>query len=270
MAAVEYAYLNPNTATLMTLNHILGAIITLLSPLPLVMLLAMAGLVLLVLGRRRLGGGLVLSGVLLLGLFSNEPVARLLLSPLEDRYPPLENLAELEGVHSVVVLGSYASDIASRPATTRLSGVASLRLMEGIRIHKALPDSELVLTGGTVFAGSPSATVMSRAALSLGVNPLRLRTFPGPENTREEARILSESLGDAPFVLVTSASHMPRAMALCEKLGLNPIPAPTVWRASSRSDPRRFAPSSAALAMTERAIHEYLGLAWSKLQGDID
>jgi len=254
----------------MTLNIVLGAIISIFSPLPLVMMLSALGLLLLFLGWRRGGAGLVLMSLLLLGLFSSEPVARVLLGPLENQYDPLDNLTELQEVRHVVVLGSYASDVANRPATTRLSGVASLRLMEGMRIHNSLENSELILTGGTVFAGSPSATVMSRAAVSLGVDPMRLRTFPGPANTLEEAQVLRSALGDRPFVLVTSASHMPRAMALCRKLGLDPIPAPTVWRASSRHDPRRFMPSSAALAMTERAMHEYLGLSWSWLQGDID
>ena len=52
--------------------------------------------------------------------------------------------------------------------------------------------------------------------------------------------------------------------------GLNAIPAPTVWRTrSGKGDPRRFLPSSTGLAMSERAMHEYVGLLWARLRGEL-
>ncbi|MEA5446113.1 ElyC/SanA/YdcF family protein [Gammaproteobacteria bacterium AB-CW1] len=241
----------------------------LLSPLAIVLVLLLVGGGLVVTGWRSWGLVLGACGVLILGLASNEPFARALLLPLERQYEPLESPEALADVGWVVVLGSYASDASERPATTRLSGVAALRLMEGMRVHQAIEDSRLLLSGGTAFAGAPSATVMSRAALSLGVDPARMETQPGPGNTREEARALAERLGGESFVLVTSASHMPRAMALARKQGLEPIPAPTVWRTRGGRPTRLLLPTANALAMTERAIHEYLGLGWAWLRGEI-
>ena len=70
-------------------------------------------------------------------------------------------------------------------------------------------------------------------------------------------------LGGAPFVLVTSAYHMPRAVRLMQRAGQHPIPAPTgqrvgafPWRGF-----HRWLPTSAGLRDTELALHEYLGLA---------
>ena len=83
---------------------------------------------------------------------------------------------------------------------------------------------------------------------------------------------MREAVGEAPFLLVTSASHMPRAMMLNRKAGLNPIPAPTARRAAGttlKSDPAFWLPSAGALEMSERAIHEYLGIAWAWLGGHI-
>lgn len=252
------------------LDTLIAGLYILVSPLGLVLMVVVAGLVLMRLDRRRLGGWILVGALGLLLVFSSEPLARLLLVPLESRYPPLENTEGLEEVEWVVVLGSHASSDSDRPATTRLSGVAALRLIEGIRLHRSLPGTRLILSGGAAFAGSPSATVMSRAAIDLGADPARLSVHPGPRNTHEEMIRLRETLDSAPFLLVTSASHMPRAMGLARAQGLNPVPAPTVWRTRNQdSDPRRFLPSSTGLAMSERALHEYAGLIWAGLRGQL-
>lgn len=244
----------------------------LLAPLSLVLIAVIVALVLWFLNRRR-GAGYSLGVALVLFLvFSSEPFARLILTPLEARYEPLHDMEQVRDVRWVLVLGSGASDMVEHPATTRLSGIAGLRLTEGLRIHRELPGSTLVLSGGTVFGDEPSATVMSRAAVSLGANPQRIRIHPNPRNTYEEARLVWEAIGDEPFILVTSASHMPRAMLLSHKAGVNPIPAPTAIRtATSRSanDPAYYLPSANALEMTERAFHEYMGIAWAWLRGQI-
>ena len=66
------------------------------------------------------------------------------------------------------------------------------------------------------------------------------------------------------FVLVTSASHMPRSGKHFERAGLAPVASPTLYR-TGRSGPHRLSywvPSSEGLRKTERAVYEYLGL-WS-------
>ena len=251
----------------MLASKIIGA---LLAPLSLVLLLLLVAGILLAVQWRRTGYAAAATSLALLLLLSSEPVARGLLSPLESRYPPLQDAAALGDIRWVVVLGSSATGGADHPATTRLSGVAALRLIEGLRVHHALPDSRLILSGGSVFGGAPSGTVMSRAARELGVPAAQLVIHPDPRNTHEEALRIRDTVGEEPFVLVTSASHMPRAMALCKHAGLQPIPAPTSWRTLSNQrsgDVRRFLPSASALAMSERAFHEYLGLLWARMQG---
>ena len=241
----------------------------LLSPLPLTLLLVLAGLVLMLLRRRKAGAGCVLVGLALLVALATEPVARALLAPLESRYPPLSETRAPEDIRWVVVLGANASGRAAYPATTRLSGVAALRLMEGLRLHHAIPESRLVLSGGTVFGDAPSATVMSRAAVSLGADPDRIIIHPGPRNTYEEMGRIYEAIGDERFIMVTSASHMPRAMMLARRQGLDPVPATTARRidtARGPGNPTRLLPSANALAMSERAIYEYLGILWSRVR----
>jgi uncharacterized SAM-binding protein YcdF (DUF218 family) len=78
-------------------------------------------------------------------------------------------------------------------------------------------------------------------------------------------------VGDDRFVLVTSASHMLRSVALFRKQGMEPIPAPTDhWvKRSDGMSPYRFFPGAENLLKTEMAVHEYLGLAWAKIRGQI-
>lgn len=247
-------------------------IAALLAPLSLVVLTVLLSAFLFLMDRRRAGRiTLSLSAVLFI-VFTVEPFARWLILPLENSYRPISQPEAFSDIRWVLVLGSGASDNVDDPATTRLTGVASLRLTEGLRLHHALPESTLILSGGTVFGDAPSATVMSRAAESLGADPKRLRIHPNPRNTQEETALMREAIGREPFLLVTSASHMPRAMLLARKAGLNPIPAPTAMRTatvSNPSDPAFYLPSANALAMSERAIHEYLGITWAWIRGYI-
>ena len=78
-------------------------------------------------------------------------------------------------------------------------------------------------------------------------------------------------VGDHPFVLVTSATHLPRSMALFRKMGMAPIPAPAgpTCKASHPLSPDDFFPSSNALDNTSQAMHEYVGMLWAKMRGQI-
>ncbi|MGM0449493.1 MAG: ElyC/SanA/YdcF family protein [Pseudomonadota bacterium] len=247
-------------------------IAALLSPLPLVGLILLVAWVMRWLNRTRLAATATCLAVALFLVFSVEPLARYLILPLENRYEAITQPEAFQNVRWILVLGSSASEDADAPPTTRLSGIASLRLAEGLRLQNALPESTLILSGGSVFGDAPSATVMSRAAIAMGADPDRLRIHPNPLNTRQEAEFMREAVGDAPFLLVTSASHMPRAMMLNRKADLNPIPAPTARRTSGNvvmSDPAFWLPSARALEISESAMHEYMGIAWAWLRGHI-
>src|SRR5207253_2584324 len=90
-------------------------------------------------------------------------------------------------------------------------------------------------------------------------------------DTETQAEVVRGRLGAAEFYLVTSASHMPRALALFRKAGTNPIPAPThfLTQGDRSLAPSDFFPSSGGLRRAEAATYEYLGLAWAKVRGKI-
>ncbi|MBW2619063.1 MAG: YdcF family protein [Deltaproteobacteria bacterium] len=86
-------------------------------------------------------------------------------------------------------------------------------------------------------------------------------------DTFENARQTAELLTGGPFVLVTSASHMARSLAVFHRLGLDPIPAPTDYLIADPAPVFWYLPSLKALEIAHIVLHEYLGLVWYKLCG---
>ena len=121
--------------------------------------------------------------------------------------------------------GGHVSD-PRLPANSQISAAALGRVVEGVRLYKAIPGSKLLLSGGAVFDPVPEAEVMAQIAGLLGVKPQDIRLESDSRDTAEEAEIIAKMIGREKFILVTSAAHMPRSMALFRKRGLQPIPAP--------------------------------------------
>ncbi len=257
------------------------AVSRLLFPLPLTVLLLIVGLILIWTERRRkLGAALTTLAAALLLLFSSSAFSSAILRPLEDQYPPLgpAQLAELdwESANTIVVLAGCVVGFEDAPITRQVGGTPLARLVEGIRLYHECPDCTLVLSGGS--GCDPEAPVESltnyRFAEAFGVSGDDIVIERASQDTADQARILKEMLGEQPFLIVTSASHMPRTMALLEAQGLHPIAAPTdhgtgLYGLFSRESfgIESIYPNSGALWSTERAIYEYLGLLWIRLGG---
>lgn len=241
----------------------------LLLPLPIAMILLFIGLCLLWFSRRKtaanifLGGGFV---VLIVFAFAFLPST--LLNSLEDHYQPLHTLPA--GVHEIVVLGGGVRSDTNAPPNTQLSSASLSRLVEGVRLYRLYQSQhqpeKLILSGGRVFGKPAEAGVMQNIAVILGVNPADIELEKGSRDTYEEARYLQQQLGTQRFLLVTSAYHMPRAIALFKKAGLNPIAAPTQYFGDNAIVSfKNYFPNSNNLIISDIAIHEYLGQLWAKL-----
>jgi uncharacterized SAM-binding protein YcdF (DUF218 family) len=233
-------------------------------PFPLLLGLLMLGWILLAIGRRRLGRGVVVGALVCLLLASWRPVADAVLAPLENRHPPLVDASGMEGVAAVVVLGGGWWPDARWPISAQLEESSTVRLFEGVRLLRLLPDARLVVSGASRGGDvAPVALGYAEAARALGVPQERILVLDTPVDTVGEAFAVRDALGTGPrFVLVTSASHMPRAVKHFERAGLAPVPAPTHFL-TGRGGPERFGywvPAAEHLRKTERAIYEYLGL----------
>jgi uncharacterized SAM-binding protein YcdF (DUF218 family) len=187
-------------------------------------------------------------------------VGNALLAPLEQRYAALADEAPLPDVAHIVVLGSGYVPRGSIPVTAALDADGLARVVEGIRLERRLGAATLILSGGAPGGGTPSATGYAVLARALGIDDSSIVVLPTPLDTGQEAEEVKRRIGSAPFLLVTSAYHMPRAMWLMTRAGTRPQPAPTGHMGGSVTW-RDWLPGAGGLGKTERALHEYIGLA---------
>ncbi|OGP70944.1 MAG: hypothetical protein A2Y80_04070 [Deltaproteobacteria bacterium RBG_13_58_19] len=249
----------------------------LLYPVSLCLEVLVLGLIFLWFGKRqRWGKTLVSLGTLLLALFSYHPVAAIFLGPLEQQYPSITDATLQEFLREnrlaprkwIVVLGGGGTSDPRVSPITRLSEASRVRLLEAVRLYREMPGSKLILSGGQVFDPVPEAEIMARVARILGVPPADLVLETLSRDTGDEARLIKTMVGSDPLVLVTSAAHMPRAVFLFAGQGLKPLPYPVGHQVKKRPGFNReiLFPGAGGLAKTEAAFHEYLGLAWARLQ----
>ena len=231
----------------------------LVMPLTICLELLLVGCLVLWSGRRqRLGKALVTGGTVLLVVFSFGPTGAVLLRPLETAYP---QFAPPPGdpVRWVVVLGSGYNPDPALPPTARVPDAGLIRLAEGVRVHKSLPGSRLVVLIGGGSGDDGRAETVRELAGAFGVARDALAVDTSGRSTAEEADALRRLVGSDRFVLVTSATHMPRAVRLCRDRGLDPIPAPTNHLvAASEYGVLHALPSPGNLGLTQTAGYEGL------------
>lgn len=246
---------------------------SLLLPLPLLLLLALIGCALLVAKKRRSGAGLLSLALLSLMLLSTRPVANALIRPLEVQYPPYQitqpELTTPESrVKHIIVLGAAQVADPKLPLLSQPGHAGLSRISEGVRLAHAYPDAQLIVSGYAGGEGRSSAELYSLVAQELGISATRLVSVPEPKDTAEEAAAIAPLIVDEPALLVTSASHMPRSMALFHAQGVQPMAAPVGHHAKETAGTLplySYLPKAHYLERSEIAWHEYLGTAWNWL-----
>lgn len=236
-----------------------------LMPLPLLLMLALIGLFLLARQHKRSGTSCLLLSLCALMLLSTRPVANALITPLESRYPPHE--VGTAPVQDIIVLGAAQVADPRLPLLSQLGNAALARISEGVRLAHAYPDARLIVTGYAGGEGRTSAELYAEVAVALGIGPRRLLLLPEPKDTAEEAAAVAPLIAGRRALLVSSASHLPRAMALFAAEGAHPLAAPVDHQAkeSAAALPLyTYLPRARYLERSERAWHEYLGLLWRR------
>jgi len=202
------------------------------------------------------------AGALCFISFANGPVSYWLISNLESRYPALNSFDGIEKIDKTVILPGHADPDPYFPISSKVNSSTAFRLIEAMRIWRLFPDSTILISGQRDVP-----ELMRKFLCALGMPNNRIKIEAESTNTFENAEFLQKSLSDRPFILVTSAGHMPRAMGVFKKLGMYPIPAPTDYMAGNNPLAAEFLPSPSHLMYSDLAIHEYIGILWYKLNG---
>jgi uncharacterized SAM-binding protein YcdF (DUF218 family) len=202
-------------------------------------------------------------------IISTPLIPNLVLDSLESRYVPvkIEQFSEqkLEAVYHIIVLGGGHSFDDRLPPNSLLSAQALARLSEGVRLHRQLPNSKLVLSGYSLSGRTTQAEMLQQTAILLGVEAGNTLLQKEPANTWQEAKIYSERFGNGyPVILVTSAAHMPRAAGAFVRFGVEPLPSPTHYRIKkdphSRWSVTSWLPSYRNMEILRVALNEHAAL----------
>ncbi len=226
--------------------------------------LALLSFLLLSLGRRRSGLLAMAIGILWVGLWSLPVVSDGLRLSLENRFAR-EPATALPQVDAIVVLGGGISG-SPRDWPDPDLGSAADRVWHGARLFHAGKAPRIIVSGGSLpWTGErrSEAEAMQRFLADLGVPPevvrLEGRSFNTHENAIYTAEILREE-GLGRVLLVTSALHMPRALATFQAAGVDAAAAPTDFEVMPEPDHLiRWLPDADALSASTRAMKEYLG-----------
>lgn len=218
-------------------------------------------------GKPALSSKLLMGAVLLLAVLGVQTLPDVLLRQLEDQYPEIPVDADLHAYAGIVVLGgALDSGRISQHHLNPLLNDSAERMTVAVAVWQRNPGLRLVFSGGEgeLFASGPSEAERARRFFaSMGIPKAALTLESRSRNTHENAVFTRHLPGlDArqPWLLITSAWHMPRALATFQRAGWNVTAYPVDFRTGADTpwtqyDLRR------GVEQWELLLHEYLGMA---------
>ncbi len=249
--------------------------------------LVLLGLALMKFGKdklKRWGKRFAVLGLLVFYVFSNSWVAEKVGRSLEWKIQMPDPMVRADGI---IVLGGAIQKKVKPRVIAELSDAGD-RLIYGGYLMKEGLGEWIICSGGNVGTGVTKQTeahAMKEILLRLDIKEKDILMEDQARNTLENATLslpMAKEMGAQSIYLVTSASHMPRSLAVFKKqaseLGLNDlkiIPAPCdyvnvepevlpPWYYQLAS---WILPDASALADNTKFIHEYYGLIYYKIRG---
>ena len=239
-------------------------LLTLIYPLSLALLLCIAAFALSFAGRADAFIIIVAVAVILLWLASTPALASLLTNLLEEQNPPVS----VETISPQDVAIVLTGGVAGRQSTTNAVrlGPTGDRLMQAAMLWRAGKAQTIIISGG--IEPPPAAELLEACGVPVASIIVEINSSNTHENAVNTVAIWRE-IGFQSGLLVTSATHMPRALASFRKSGLDlaPWPADLRGRYPLVNSGFDFLPDAGALAKTTSAIKEWLGMVVYRLRG---
>lgn len=217
--------------------------------------------------------------LIILFVAGNTTVSNNLMASLEQQYLPR---TEMPSAEAIVILGGATRNNEPPRIMPDISDRGD-RLLYGAKLYKAGLAPEIILTGGRIqWYGGESSEAESMAILLelMGIPRSAMVLESRALNTHENAVYVKEILqrkNIKQILLVTSAAHMPRSLAIFRHQGIDAIPAPTDFivsdrnliehRLSTQSRILSLIPKSDNLDLTTQALKEYIGTFVYRLRG---
>jgi uncharacterized SAM-binding protein YcdF (DUF218 family) len=245
-----------------------------------ILLLIACACLLMLIGWIAIGSLVLLIATLFAAAIAWTPLPYLLLRPLESRYPVFDPqlFDPAQPVRGIILLGGGVNASRGDQPNGPIFTSAGARLFVVLELARLFPGARILLSGGVpdLLADNKSyseAGLTRDLLIRFGIAPERIileeRSRDTFENARESEKLFAGA--DDRWLLVTSAAHMPRAMAAFGTRAAQLIPCCADYKTQGPADDDRFFGSAAhGWLCADIAAHEWLGLIAYRLSGRID
>jgi uncharacterized SAM-binding protein YcdF (DUF218 family) len=248
---------------------------TMLLPVNFLISIGVLGAILLLTRWAALGRKMLAASALFLALCGFSPLGKLLILPLEQRFPPWD--PSHGAPDGIVILGGAIDPDLSAARGGPVLDRSGDRIVAAAALARRYPNARIVFSGGNANLLADDSAKEADYALSmleeLGVAKARLTAERLSRNTVENAefakKIANPKEGER-WLLVTSAFHMPRSIGLFRKAGFKVEAYPADWRASPSKSLSFSSVAINGLERTEVAMREWIGLAAYRVTGKTD
>ena len=226
-------------------------------------LMAAAGAALLWTRWQRIGAYLATASAIMLLLLLVLPIGYWIVKPLEDRYPRPSWPARVDGI---VVLGGGLDSTIYEMRNAPSEDVVEGRLVAAAELARRYPSARIVFSGGSEAPAfePPESEAARLVFMELGV-PLGRITYENRsrntwENLAFTQQLVRPKAGET-WLLATSASHLPRAMLIADRLHWHLVAWPTDFKTTSENGGLVSGLDLANnLQSIDVGLHEWLGI----------
>jgi uncharacterized SAM-binding protein YcdF (DUF218 family) len=229
----------------------------------LILFFIILAIVFLVLRHTKMCGTILIVTVISFLIVGNGTLPMLLLKPLESPYNVAFQPNYSQKKNAIVVLGAGVIKIPDADIV-RPGIMAYSRIYEGLQLYQSCKRNghkcTIVVSGGDALSvGTSEALLYKNELLKFNVEASDITMESESMNTYKNAEFTSEYLKEQNFervFLVTSGTHMKRALLYFSHFGIKAVPVISDYIITKNS----FFPSAYNFLITDLALHEYIGI----------
>lgn len=228
--------------------------------------LLLLGSGLLLITKKKWGKGLIVASCVGFAFFGVVPIGLWTLENLENRFPKIEHIPS--DTKGMILLGGSFDVWATLARGETAYNLTAGNLIKFVEVAKAYPHLKLIYTG-TPF----EAETAKKEFQALGIDPASVVFESDSKNTKENASKTADLIkpnSNDKWLLVTSAYHMPRSVALFQKQGFNLIPYPVDYHTSGHYEMWFFLGLKMNLDAWHASSREWLGMVINYIMGRSD
>jgi uncharacterized SAM-binding protein YcdF (DUF218 family) len=218
--------------------------------------------------------GLLVAALAVFYLATTPMGANLLMFPLAHGLAQIRTRDEAKGADTVVILSGGVETIrAGGVVLTQLTTASTLRVLEAARVYKLIGARLVIVSGGIADERvelEPESRHMSEALVAAGVPAANIALDVLAKDTYDHPRTIRpilEAQHVRRFVIVTSPTHMRRALAVFRKAGFDPAASVTLLRSDHLEPSPFFVPNDDSQLLSDAAIYDYAGWIYYWMRG---